>query len=153
MTPEQAIETLKRAAIYVDGDDCAGDNAAQDVIALIRAQAERIKELEAENGILHTGKHADAEAIGALRDDLEGMRAEGKRMRREVEIARNDALREAKHLMPRYFGVWSSTGVHIGVWDDGPTAAKVLGEYPGGKMRDLIDADDIDALIEGDTND
>jgi len=52
-----------------------------------------------ENAILRTEKHADAEAIGALRDDLEGMRAEGKRMRREVEIARNDALREALSYM------------------------------------------------------
>ncbi|WPZ30712.1 hypothetical protein T8A63_07050 [Sulfitobacter sp. OXR-159] len=45
-----------------------------------RAQAERIKELE---------------------DDLVGMRAEGKRMRREVGIARNDALREAAALVQR----------------------------------------------------
>lgn len=41
-----------------------------DAAATLRAQAERIKELEAENAILRTEKHADAEAIGALRDDL-----------------------------------------------------------------------------------
>ena len=51
-----------------------------------------------------------------------------------------EALTEAAHLMPRYFGVWSSTGVHIGVWNDGATAASVLGEYPAGQMLDLIDA-------------
>jgi len=56
-------------------------------------------------------------------------------------------LREAAHLMPRYHGVWSSTGVHIGVWGDGATAAKVLAEYPGGISRDLIDMNDILALI------
>lgn len=44
------------------------------VAVLLRAQAERIKELE---------------------DDLVGMRAEGQRMRREVDTARNDALAEA----------------------------------------------------------
>jgi len=63
---------------------------------------------------------------------------------------REAALRESAHLMPRYFGVWSSTGVHIGVWDDGETAAKVLEEYPGGVARDLIDADEILALITKD---
>lgn len=39
-----------------------------------RAQAERIAELEAENGILRTDKHADAEAIGALLSALTEIR-------------------------------------------------------------------------------
>lgn len=62
--------------------------------------------------------------------------------------ARREALEKAFHMMPRYFGVWSLTGVHIGVWEDGKIAADVLAEYPGGVMRDLIDASDIRALIE-----
>ncbi|WHZ33448.1 hypothetical protein [Sagittula sp. MA-2] len=53
--------------------------------------------------------------------------------------ARREALEEAARTMPRYFGVWSSTGVHIGVWEDGKVAADVLAEYPGGFMRDLLD--------------
>lgn len=57
-----------------------------------------------------------------------------------------EALTEAAHLMPRFFGVCSSTGVPIGVWDDGQTAASVLGEYPAGQMLDLIDASAILAL-------
>jgi hypothetical protein len=65
-----------------------------------------------------------------------------------LATARRDALEEAIHLMPRYFGVWSSTGVHIGVWDDGATAAKVLEEYPQGVMRDLIDVKAIRALAD-----
>ena len=57
-------------------------------------------------------------------------------------------VRDAAHLMPRYFGVWSATGVHIGVWDDSFTAANVLAEYPGGVMRDFIDMDAILALLD-----
>jgi len=67
-----------------------------------------------------------------------------------IAAAREDGRREAAHLMPRYFGVWSSTGVHIGIWEDGAIAAKVLEEYPGGVVRDLIDAAAILALITKD---
>lgn len=49
--------------------------------ATLRAQAERLKELEAENAILRTEKHADAEAIAS---------------------ARNNALREAAQIVGRY---------------------------------------------------
>jgi hypothetical protein len=57
-------------------------------------------------------------------------------------------VRDAAHTMPRHFGVWSSTGVHIGVWEDGKIAAEVLAEYPGGVMRDLIDMDAILAILD-----
>jgi hypothetical protein len=62
--------------------------------------------------------------------------------------ARRDALGDVLHLMPRYYGVWSSTGVHIGVWEDGATAAEVLEEYPQGVMRDLVDMEAIRALAQ-----
>ena len=66
-----------------------------------------------------------------------------------LRAAREAALREAAHLMPRFYGVWSVTGVHIGVWDDLGIAYKVLAEYPQGVMRDLIDMNAILALIDG----
>ncbi|MBM61925.1 MAG: hypothetical protein CL484_03115 [Acidobacteria bacterium] len=44
-------------------------DAGYELKAIVDAQAERIKELEAENGILRTEKHADAEAIASARND------------------------------------------------------------------------------------
>jgi hypothetical protein len=60
-------------------------------------------------------------------------------------------VREAAHLMPKRFGVWSRTGCHIGVWDDRKIAASIFSQYPGGVMRDLIDMTDILALLDTDT--
>ncbi|MBR9766077.1 MAG: hypothetical protein GYB53_21810 [Rhodobacteraceae bacterium] len=45
---------------------------------------------------------------------------------------------------PRYFGVWSATGVHIGVWDDGKTAYGVLSEYPGGQIVEMVPVSALD---------
>jgi uncharacterized protein YciI len=95
MTVDMSSEAVERLAAHISKTcGCAiGPNAEQPVAATLRAQAERIKELEArdarifsgpmidallsdverlkaENAILRTEKHADAEAIGALRDDL-----------------------------------------------------------------------------------
>jgi predicted nucleic acid-binding Zn-ribbon protein len=50
-------------------------------------------------------------------------------------------------MLPRYFSVWSSTGVHIGVWEDGATAAQVLREYPGGECLDLLPVSTVDQAI------
>ena len=51
--------------------------------------------------------------------------------------------------MPRYFAVWSATGVHVGVWEDGKIASDVLSEYPGGTMRELIEVSSaLDAMGE-----
>lgn len=44
------------------------------IAATLRAQAARIAELEADNAILRTEKHADAEAIGALLSALTEIR-------------------------------------------------------------------------------
>jgi hypothetical protein len=69
------------------------------------------------------------------RDDaLDAAQAEIAKLRAE-----NDRLRGIG-IMPRFHGVWSATGVHIGTWDDGYIAAKILAEYPNGVIRDLIDA-------------
>jgi len=55
-------------------------------------------------------------------------------------------MQEVKRLagvMPRYFGIWSSTGVHVGVWEDGCIAGKVLAdEYPSGKIIEMVSVDD-----------
>jgi hypothetical protein len=84
-----------------------------------------------------------------LVDTAVEMKNRAERAEAQLAKAREDALREASHLMPRYFGIWSATGVHIGVWEDGAIAAKVLADvYGGGVMRDLIDVQDILALID-----
>lgn len=69
-------------------------------------------------------------------------------VQRLVAEARAEAFEEMAHIMPRYFGVWSSTGVHIGVWEEGDIAAKVVSDYPGGVVRDLIDQAAIRALSD-----
>lgn len=89
-------------------------------------------------------RHSDYAALQARLADLETKLGE---VEAQLATARRDALEEALYLMPRYYGCWSSTGVHIGVWEDGATAAKVLEEYPQGVMRDLIDVEAIRALI------
>jgi hypothetical protein len=46
-------------------------------------------------------------------------------------------------VMPRYFGIWSQTGVHVGVWEDGHIAGRVLAdEYPYGKQVEMVSVDD-----------
>ncbi len=40
-----------------------------------------------------------------------------------------------------HFAVSSSTGVHIGLWQDGKIAHDVLREYPGGTLAELVDFD------------
>lgn len=47
----------------------------------------------------------------------------------------------------RLFGVWSVTGVHIGVWNDGLIAAMVhADEHPHGRLLEMVPAKDYDAL-------
>jgi hypothetical protein len=36
------------------------------------------------------------------------------------------------------FAVYSATGAHVGVLDDGLTAAKVMEEHPGGRIDELV---------------
>lgn len=76
-------EAVERMIAGIPGTKPAKEiYALQDeVSATLRAQAARIAELEAENAILRTEKHADAEAIAS---------------------ARNDALREAAQIVGRY---------------------------------------------------
>ena len=50
-----------------------------------------------------------------------------------------EAVERLAGVMPRYFGIWSSTGVHVGVWDDGHIAESVLAdEYPNGKLVEMV---------------
>jgi hypothetical protein len=85
------------------------------------------------------------ERVKAFADHMltTNMRANKREREAKADIANlraeNDRLRGIG-IMPRFHGVWSATGVHIGTWDDGHIATKVLAEYPNGVMRDLIDA-------------
>lgn len=64
-------------------------------VEVYQSQAERIAELEAENAILRTEKHADAEAIAAMKEaGMDHLVAEGQKCD-AIAKARNDALREA----------------------------------------------------------
>lgn len=45
------------------------------------------------------------------------------------------------------FSVYSSTGVHIGVWGDGLTAARVLEEHPGGYIEELVTTEHALAMV------
>lgn len=40
-----------------------------------------------------------------------------------------------------YFAVYSQTGVHIGLWQDGKFAAEVQSEHPGNTITELVRAD------------
>lgn len=60
------------------------------------------------------------------------------------------AIKEASHIMPRYFAVYSRTGVHIGVWEDGFIASQVLSEYPGGRIIETVEVASIRALTPAD---
>lgn len=47
-------------------------------------------------------------------------------------------MERAVHVMPHYFAVYSVTGVHIGVWEDGQIAGDVLAEYAGGSIVEMV---------------
>lgn len=81
MTPKEVLRVLtmlKRIGSTPFPDDFQG--IADDAEAMIYSQADRIAELEFENGILRTEKHADAEAIaGARAEALRDVEAIAKR--------------------------------------------------------------------------
>ena len=124
---EQVIDTVHRAAaVAMRGDDKYKRwplMALVEADETLRAQAERIKELEAENAILRTEKHADAEAIGALRDELARFRSD-----RPFVIGWNDGF---KH------GVKEAVLALDEQWRENSAVKKAA----------ILD------LIEGDTND
>ncbi|MEH6504969.1 MAG: hypothetical protein V7786_01750 [Sulfitobacter litoralis] len=104
---------------------------ALSIAATLRAQAARIAELEADNAILRTEKHADTEAIAAMKEEgMDRLVAEGQKCD-AIAIARNDALREAAQIVGRY--------------DEESTC-------PSCCDVTAIN-EEITALIEGDTND
>ena len=155
---DDVVKRLQRLAIYssveMSSEELTGIAAE---ITALRARLEAVETVADRRGAmwrsvirrwLRAKSRAErAEAALALRNgECEAKKIIIAQLEAALATARRDALEEAVHLMPRYFGVWSSTGVHIGVWDDGATAAKVLGEYSQGVMRDLIDAEDIRAL-------
>ena len=119
----EAVERLVQAVAV----DAVAVSAT--TIITLRAQAERIKELEAENGILHNEKHADAEAIAS---------------------ARNDALREARNIadaaMKKYAkATYSGEPVKVFKAGDDTNSHSAAKCYCAGEI--LIE---IAALIEGD---
>lgn len=72
-----------------------------------------------------------------------------------IPLAHHNAMmaalvEKATHIMPRYFAVYSRTGVHIGVWEDGFTASQVLAEYPGGRIIETVEVSEIAALTPAD---
>ncbi|MFG6591244.1 hypothetical protein [Sulfitobacter sp. 1A12157] len=117
MTVDISSEAVERAIAM------AGLHGLHGTQATFRAQAERIKELEAENAIMRTEKHADAEAIRALRDDLDRLRSD-----RPFVIGWND-------------------GFEHGVKESMTICNRSYGKPLHHVHRDIA------ALIEGDTND
>ncbi|MFG6660048.1 hypothetical protein [Sulfitobacter sp. 915] len=91
--------------------------------AILHGQAERIEELEAENGILRTEKNADAEAIGALREEID------------------------RFLEDRPFVIGWNDGFEHGVKEALRTLHEQWRENSAVKEAAIL------ALIEGDTND
>lgn len=55
-----------------------------------------------------------------------------------IREAEARGMERAVHVMPHYFAVYSVTGVHIGVWEDGQIAGDVLAEYAGGSIVEMV---------------
>ena len=107
------------------------EEIVSDADMMIAALLSRIAELEADNAILRTEKHADTEAIAAMKEEgMDRLVAEGQKCD-AIAIARNDALREAAQIVGRY--------------DEESTC-------PSCCDVTAIN-EEITALIEGDTND